>query len=204
MSAGVREPVQVMNRRDFGRALDRLAHEIVERNQGVENLALIGIRTGGAFLAERLQKQIGKIEGVKPLLGIIDITLYRDDFANGLSNPVMGPTEIDFSLAGKKVVLVDDVLFTGRTVRAAMDALMDHGRPTRVQLVVMCDRGHRELPIQPDYTGIVAQTTRSENVKVRMKELGEEDGVWIEPPRPRTLPVAVLPPPAKERSKRKK
>ncbi|KAB0666844.1 bifunctional pyr operon transcriptional regulator/uracil phosphoribosyltransferase PyrR [Oryzomonas japonica] len=148
------------------RALTRISHEILERNKGVQDVVLIGIRSGGAFLAEELAQSIAMIEGAAIPVGAIDITLYRDDIKNHTSRLPVGKTEIGFSLQGKKVVLVDDVLFTGRTIRAAMDALMDHGRPECIQLAVLIDRGHRELPIRADFVGRNVPTSSKENVQV--------------------------------------
>jgi len=152
-----------------------MANEIVERNQGAENVALVGIRTGGLHLAERLVPLIEAAEGNRPMLGAVDITLYRDDVFIGLPRPEVGPTELPFRLAGNNIVLVDDVLFTGRTVRAALDALMDFGRPKQVQLAVLVDRGMRELPIAADYVGLSVQTTENDSVRVFLKESGEEE-----------------------------
>ncbi len=161
------------------RMLRRIAHEIVERNAGVENVALVGIRTGGLHLAERLVPLIESIEGRAPMLGAVDITLYRDDVFVGLPRPEIGPTELPFRLAGNNIVLVDDVLFTGRTVRAALDALMDYGRPRQVQLAALIDRGLRELPIAADYVGLQAQTTSDDSVRVFLTEAGETDRVVV-------------------------
>jgi len=165
----------------IARALRRIAHEIVERNHGARDVALVGIRTGGLHLAERLQKLVGAVEGAgaEPLLGAVDIALYRDDVFVGLPRPEVGPTELPFDVSGKTIVLVDDVLYTGRTVRAALDALMDYGRPRAVQLAVLVDRGWRELPIQADYAGVRVETTRRESVRVMLTELGETDRVVV-------------------------
>ncbi len=149
----------------INRALTRIAHEILERNKGVEELALVGIRTGGDHLAALLQKRIHEIEKVDIPLGAVDITMYRDDLAARGSLPV-GKTDIPFALDDKRVVLVDDVLYTGRTIRAAMDALIDLGRPRSIQLAVLIDRGHRELPIRADYVGRNVPTAQEEDVKV--------------------------------------
>ena len=161
---------QVMDAQDLRRALTRIAHEIVERNHGLESLVLIGLQTGGVPLARRLADALARFEGTEVPVGTIDVAFYRDDI--GL-RPVMpeAVTDIPFDLTGKVVVLVDDVLFTGRTVRAALDALNDYGRPRAVQLAVLVDRGHRELPIRPDYVGKNLPTRRDEVVDVR------EDGV---------------------------
>ncbi len=157
----------------------RIAHEIVERNPA-GGVVLVGIRTAGVPLAERLAKMIAEAGEPKPELGAIDITLYRDDVFEGLPKPEVGRTELPaHSIAGRTIVLVDDVLFTGRTIRAALDALMDYGRPKAVQLAVLVDRGHRELPIQPDYVGLTVQTTRQESVKVTLAELGHSDRVVL-------------------------
>ena len=158
----------------ISRMLRRIAHEIVERNQGTDDVALVGIRTGGLHLAERLVPLIEAIEGKPPMLGAVDITLYRDDVFIGLPRPEVGATELPFRLAGNNIVLVDDVLFTGRTVRAALDALNDFGRPKQVQLAVLIDRGMRELPIAADYVGLTTQTTANDSVRVFLKETGEE------------------------------
>jgi pyrimidine operon attenuation protein/uracil phosphoribosyltransferase len=162
------------------RALVRLTHEILERNRGVEGLVLIGIRTGGVYLAERIREKIEQIEKVRISSGIIDITLYRDDFAVGLPRPLVGKTEIPFSLRDKRVILVDDVLYTGRTVRAAMDALIDFGRPQFIQLAVLIDRGHRELPIQADYVGKKVVTAPQDEVTVIFREVDGQDRVIIQ------------------------
>ena len=156
-----------------------MAHQILERNAGAGDIALVGIRTGGFFLAERLQKLVAAVEGHAPPLGAIDIALYRDDVFEGLPRPEVGSTELPFPLPGCTVVVVDDVLFTGRTVRAALDELMDFGRPRAVQLAVLVDRGHRELPIQADYVGLEVQTTMRESIRVHLAERGETDRVVL-------------------------
>jgi pyrimidine operon attenuation protein / uracil phosphoribosyltransferase len=163
----------------MARMLRRIASEIVERNQGAHEIALVGIRTGGLHLAERLAPLIEQIEGTRPPVGAIDITLYRDDVFIGLPRPLVGPTELPVRLAGVKIVLVDDVLFTGRTVRAALDALMDFGRPKQVQLAVLVDRGMRELPIAADYIGLSIETTPDDSVRVFLHETGETDRVVL-------------------------
>ena len=155
----------ILDQPGINRALTRIAHEILERNKGVEDLALVGIRSGGDHLAALLQKRIGEIEKVDVPLGAVDITMYRDDLAARGSLPV-GKTDIPFPLDGKRVILVDDVLYTGRTIRAAMDALIDLGRPRSIQLAVLIDRGHRELPIRADYVGRNVPTAQEEDVKV--------------------------------------
>jgi len=159
----------------IARALRRIASAIVERNGGVDKLVLVGIRTAGVPLAERIATAILEADGHRPPVGAVDITLYRDDVFVGLPKPEVGKTELPQPIAGHKLVLVDDVLFTGRTVRAALDAVMDYGRPRAVELAVLIDRGHRELPIQPDYVGLATQTTREQSVRVDLAELGQPD-----------------------------
>jgi len=166
-----------------GRMLRRVSHEIVERNRGATGIALVGIRTGGLHLAERLQRLIDEIEQLPPgdgiPMGTVDISLYRDDVFAGLPRPVVGPTELPFELAERTIVLVDDVLYTGRTVRAALDALIDFGRPRAVQLAVLVDRGLRELPIRADYIGMKTTTTAHDSVKVLLAEAGHDDRVVL-------------------------
>jgi pyrimidine operon attenuation protein/uracil phosphoribosyltransferase len=157
----------------------RLAHEIVEKNHGVDGLALVGIRTGGLHLARRLAQLIADVEGHAPPLGAIDIALYRDDVFIGLPRPEVGPTELPFALPGKTIVLVDDVLYTGRTVRAALDELADFGRPRRIALAVLIDRGGRELPIQPDIVGKTISAEPSQRVDVLVEELDGKNGAVI-------------------------
>lgn len=148
------------------RALTRIAHEVLERNKGVDDLVLVGIRTGGVHLAHELSLRLEEIEGEKVPVGAVDITLYRDDIKGHAQHLPVGKTEILFSIEGKKVILVDDVLFTGRTIRAAMDAIMDHGRPSCIQLAVLVDRGHRDLPIRADFVGRNVPTSLKENITV--------------------------------------
>ncbi|MEC4889147.1 MAG: bifunctional pyr operon transcriptional regulator/uracil phosphoribosyltransferase PyrR [Nitrospira sp.] len=169
----------IMDAGDMGRALTRIAHEILERNKGVKDLALVGIRTGGVHLAHRLAKRIEEIERVAVPIGDLDITLYRDDLSLRKEQPVLRTTSVPFDVSDKVVVLVDDVLFTGRTIRAAMDGLMDLGRPAEIQLAVLVDRGHRQLPIKATYIGKNLPTSREENVQVLLEELGEDDRVVI-------------------------
>jgi len=164
---------------DIKRAITRIAHEILEKNKGTENLALVGIRTRGVTLARRIQDKISEIENTQLDLGILDITLYRDDLGAGKQNPVLKDTEISFPIDGKQIILCDDVLFTGRTIRAAIDALMDFGRPGSVQLAVLIDRGHRELPIRPDFVGKNIPTSKDMKVQVMLVENDEEDQVLI-------------------------
>ncbi|MBI4431242.1 MAG: bifunctional pyr operon transcriptional regulator/uracil phosphoribosyltransferase PyrR [Candidatus Omnitrophica bacterium] len=163
------------------RTLKRLAHEIMERNAKLEEISLLGIRTGGAHLARRLQSLIEEISQVKVPLGILDITLYRDDLGGAASQPEVRGTEIDFDINSKIVVLIDDVLFTGRTIRSAIDQVIDFGRPKSIQLAVLVDRGHRELPIRPDFVGKNVPTAREEQVKVELKEEGGKDKVVVRP-----------------------
>ena len=167
----------IMDAPEMGRALTRIAHEILERNKGTQDLALVGIRTGGVYLAQRLRKIIQQIEQVEVPLGELDITLYRDDLALRKDQPVLRKTSISFNISGMKVVLVDDVLFTGRSIRAALDSLIDLGRPAEVQLAVLVDRGHRQLPIKANYVGKNIPTSRDEKIQVFLEELGEENRV---------------------------
>jgi pyrimidine operon attenuation protein / uracil phosphoribosyltransferase len=171
----------VMDAEGIDRSLTRIAYEILERNKGSEDLVLIGIRTGGIYLAQRLQIKIEQIEKVCVPLGIVDITLYRDDLLTSNRKPRLGKTDIPFSLDDRKVVLVDDVLFTGRTIRAAMDALIDFGRPRLIQLAVLIDRGHRELPIRADFVGKNLPSSLWEDVSVHQTEKNGIDEVVIEP-----------------------
>jgi len=161
------------------RTVIRLAHEILERNRGADNLVIIGIRTRGVFLAQRIINEIHNIEGKRLPLGILDITMYRDDFRERLKQPVVQQTDIPFDIYEKDVVLVDDVLYTGRTTRAALEALMSFGRPERIQLAVLVDRGHRELPIKPDYVGKNIPTSIGEEVQVKLNEVDDEDCVLL-------------------------
>ncbi len=161
------------------RTITRLAHEIIERNRGTEKLAIVGIRTRGAFVAERIHKKINEIEGADIPLGILDATLYRDDFRIAFKQPKVQITDIPFDIDDINLILVDDVLFTGRTARAALDALMDFGRPRRIQLAVLVDRGHRELPIKADFVGKNIPTSMGEEVRVKMKEIDERDAILL-------------------------
>ena len=175
----MQEKAVVMGENEIGRTLVRIAHEIVEKNKGVSNLALIGIRTRGVFLAKRLAQEIFKIEKKEIPVGTLDITLYRDDLSLVARQPLVLKTEIPFDVSQKKIVLIDDVLYTGRTIRAAMDAIVDLGRPWVIQLAVLVDRGHRELPIRADYIGKNLPTSKKEIVKVRLNEVDGEDKVGI-------------------------
>lgn len=167
---------RLLDAKDVQRALTRIAHEIIERNHGVDNLVVVGVHTRGYPLAQRLVENIRKIEGKALPLGALDISMYRDDLFT--RQPVVKKTDIRFDMTGKRVVLVDDVLFTGRTVRAALDALMDFGRPEAIQLAVLIDRGHRELPIRPDYVGKNLPTAQEDDVVVLLEELDGEDAVY--------------------------
>ncbi len=167
----------IMDSHEMTRALTRIAHEILERNRGCRDVGLVGIRTGGVYLAQRLKQLVSQIEQMEVVLGELDITLYRDDLALRKNQPVLKKTDIPFNLSDLKIVLVDDVLFTGRTIRAAMDGLMDLGRPAEIQLAVLIDRGHRQLPIRANYVGKNIPTAKDENIRVFLEELGEEDRV---------------------------
>ncbi len=170
---------RVLDKEAVGRSITRIAHEILERNRGTADVCLVGIRTRGAFLADRLAAAIRKIDGESVPVGILDITLYRDDLTLVAARPIVHKTEIDFDITDKDIVLVDDVLYKGRTVRAAMDALMDFGRPKTVQLAVLVDRGHRELPIRADYVGKNIPTAQEESVDVHLSECDSTDEVVI-------------------------
>ncbi|HBQ26160.1 MAG TPA: bifunctional pyr operon transcriptional regulator/uracil phosphoribosyltransferase PyrR [Syntrophomonas sp.] len=176
----LRDKNVIMDDMGMKRALTRIAHEIIERNKGVEDVAIVGIRRRGGPLAQRLAARIEEIEGVKVPVGILDITLYRDDLTTLASQPLVHRTEVNFDINGLIIVLVDDVLYTGRTVRAAMDALIDLGRPKTIQLAVLVDRGHRELPIKADFIGKNVPTSRQEIISVQVKEIDNKDGVVIQ------------------------
>jgi len=175
----MREKAKLLDKDAIARSLMRIAHEIIEKNKGTEDLCLVGIRNRGVYLAQRLAECIKKIENKEVLVGILDITLYRDDLTLISSQPVVHKTEIDFDLSDKSLVLVDDVLYTGRTVRAALDALTDFGRPKTIQLAVLVDRGHRELPVRADYVGKNIPTSQKETVEVRLAEVDGVDEVVI-------------------------
>ena len=170
---------ELLNKKDIERILSRMAHEIIEKNKGIENLYLVGIQRGGVHLAKRISARIKAIEGIEPPVGSLDISLYRDDLGKRKEHPVVRKTNVPWDLTDKRIVLVDDVLFTGRSIRAAMDALMDFGRPSQVQLAVLLDRGHRELPIRADYAGKNIPTSRGENIEVQLEEDDREDGVYL-------------------------
>ncbi|GAA0299249.1 pyrimidine operon attenuation protein/uracil phosphoribosyltransferase [Gracilibacillus halotolerans] len=177
----MKKKANILDQAAIRRALTRIAHEILERNKGVEGLVLVGIKTRGVPLANRLQARIKEIEGVDISTGELDITMYRDDLTHvdDEKQPKLKDTKLNEQITGKKVVLVDDVLYTGRTVRAAMDALIDYGRPSQIQLAVLVDRGHRELPIRADYIGKNIPTSREEIINVDLEEIDGQDSVSI-------------------------
>lgn len=170
---------KIIDETGMERTITRLAHEVLERNKGSENIVIIGMRTRGEFVAKKLQAKISEIEHKSPELGILDITLYRDDFRMRLKQPEVTVTDINFDIEEKDIILCDDVLYTGRTVRAAMDALMDLGRPSTIQFCCLVDRGHRELPIKADFVGKNIPTSINEEVKVKIKEIDGEDAVYL-------------------------
>ena len=170
---------ELMDEQGIVRTLQRLTHEILERNRGIKDLVIVGIRNRGDVLAGRINHAICDIEGENVSLGVLDITLYRDDFQRVTESPVVQKTDIPFDVTDKRVVLVDDVLYTGRTVRAALDAIMDQGRPAMIQLAVLVDRGHRELPIKADYVGKNIPTAAGEEIQVKLKEVDGEDKVLL-------------------------
>lgn len=173
-----REQKKIMDQSDMRRAVQRISHEIVERNKGAVDLTIVGIRTRGVPLSGRIAEAISRIEGIEVATGRLDITLYRDDL-HTLSQPVVKETHLPGDISGKNVVIVDDVLFTGRSVRAAMGAIIDYGRPATIQLAVLVDRGHRELPIRADYVGRNIPTSPGEKVKVFLSEVDGEDAVYV-------------------------
>ncbi|MCK0470686.1 bifunctional pyr operon transcriptional regulator/uracil phosphoribosyltransferase PyrR [Halalkalibacter sp. APA_J-10(15)] len=172
----------ILDEQAIRRAITRIAHEIIERNKGVENCVLIGIKTRGIYIANRLAERIEQIEGVSVPVGEVDITLYRDDLTkkSPTEEPILQGTDINVDINNRKVILIDDVLYTGRTVRAALDALVDLGRPAQIQLAVLIDRGHRELPIRPDYVGKNVPTSKSEIIAAKLNEIDDVDEVTIE------------------------
>jgi pyrimidine operon attenuation protein / uracil phosphoribosyltransferase len=173
------EKSRIMDSNRMKRALSRIATQIVEENHGAKDLYLVGIRRRGVPLADRLADKIESLEGARPLYGILDITLYRDDLSTVGASPIVNRTELNEDIEGKTIILVDDVLYTGRTIRAALDQLMDFGRPKKVQLAVLIDRGHRELPIQADFVGKFVDTTQNEIIKVMLKEFDDVEAVGI-------------------------
>ncbi len=174
------QKAKIMDEKAIGRAITRISHEIIEKNKGVENLVLIGIKTRGVPVATRIADKIEVIEGQRVSVGEMDITLYRDDLSKKQVDPVVNSTKIDFDITNKTVILVDDVLYTGRTVRSALNALMDMGRPKSIQLAILVDRGHRELPIRADYVGKNVPTSKNEIISVKLTECDKEDSVSIE------------------------
>lgn len=175
----MKEKAQILDKDTISRSLMRIAHEILEKNKGIQDLCLVGIRNRGVYLAERLADCIKKIEHKDVPVGTLDITLYRDDLTLIAAQPVVHKTEIDFDISDKNVVLVDDVLYTGRTIRAALDALIDFGRPKSIQVAVLVDRGHRELPIRADFVGKNIPTAKNETIEVRLQESDGKDEVVI-------------------------
>jgi pyrimidine operon attenuation protein/uracil phosphoribosyltransferase len=170
---------KLVDEQGMQRIITRFSHEILERNKGSKNLVLIGMRTRGEFLANRIFESISTIEGTKLPLGVLDVTLYRDDFRVRIKQPQVSVSNITFDINEKNVILIDDVLYTGRTVRSALNALMEFGRPATIQLCVLVDRGHRELPIKADYIGKNIPTSINEEVKVKMSEIDGEDGIYL-------------------------
>jgi pyrimidine operon attenuation protein/uracil phosphoribosyltransferase len=175
----VREKKQLMSASEIDRTLVRLAHEILEKTGDLSKLAFIGIKRRGVPLAQRLAAKIASLENIQVPTGILDISLYRDDLSTIAERPVLNAKQIDFEVSGKDIVLMDDVLYTGRTIRAALDALFDHGRPARVQLLVLIDRGHRELPIEARYIGRMVQTSNNEIIEVKFQEIDEQEKVLL-------------------------
>ena len=172
---------KILDAEVINRSISRICYEILERDRALDRLAIVGIRTCGEVIAKRIQSRIAEIEGAEVAFGVIDITLYRDDLSRTRSQPTLKGTDLPFSVTGSRIVLVDDVLFTGRTIRAALDAIIDFGRPSRVELASLVDRGHRELPIRADYVGKNIPSERTDFVRVRLSEQGFEDGVYLVP-----------------------
>lgn len=175
----MQKKTQIMDGRQVQRTITRMAHEIIERNRGVEDVALVGIRRRGEPIAKMLAEAILRVEGTAVPVGSVDITFYRDDLTHISRDPKLNRTDIPFDVNGKTVVLVDDVLYTGRTARAAMEAMMDRGRARRIQLAVLIDRGHRELPIRADFAGKNIPTAQTEFVRVNMPGVDEDESVWL-------------------------
>ncbi len=175
----MRKERKILSAEDISRVLQRLTHEILEKNEDPGEFVLIGIQTRGVYLAKRIQAAIKDIKNIEIPLGVLDITLYRDDLTAIGPNPVVKETKINFDLNDKKVILIDDVLFTGRTVRAALDEIMDFGRPKSIQLLALIDRGHRELPVRADFVGKNIPTSRPESVEVKLREIDEKDEVAV-------------------------
>ncbi len=180
MSKGVpRNWKSVIDEEVIARCVTRISYEILEKDRDLSRLAIVGIRTCGEVLGKRIRQRIAEIENVEVPFGVIDITLYRDDLSRSHSQPTLKGTDLPFSITGSRIVLVDDVLYTGRTIRAALDAIVDFGRPAKVELAVLIDRGHRELPIRADYVGKNLPTEKGDLLKVRLKELGDDEGVYM-------------------------
>jgi pyrimidine operon attenuation protein/uracil phosphoribosyltransferase len=179
MTALTREKAQLMSASEIDRTLVRLAHEILEKAEDLGKLAFIGIRRRGVPMAQRIAEKIASLENIQIPVGILDINLYRDDLSTVGVKPVLNKTEIDFNVTGRDIILFDDVLYTGRTIRAALDALFDQGRPARVQLCVLIDRGHRELPIEARYVGRMVQTTNEEIIEVKFREIDAMEKVLL-------------------------
>ena len=175
----MKEKAQLMDEKAIGRAITRISHEIIERNKGIEDVVLVGIKTRGVPIADRIGKKIQQIEGASVNTGEVDITLYRDDLKKIDVDPVINGSNVQFSIDDKIVILVDDVLYTGRTVRSALDAIIDIGRPKAIQLAVLVDRGHRELPIRADYVGKNVPTSKGEIISLKLSEIDGEDSVTI-------------------------
>lgn len=173
------ESTKVADKQGLDRILTRISHEILEKNRGSDNIVLIGMRTRGEFLAKRILSIIKRIDNAELPLGILDVTLYRDDFRTSLKQPEVSVSDISFDINEKDVILIDDVLYTGRTVRSALNALMDYGRPSSIQLCILIDRGHRELPIRADYVGKNIPTSQNQEIKVKMEEIDGEDAIYI-------------------------
>lgn len=169
----------VLDEETIGRCISRISYEIVEKDRNIEKLAIVGIRTAGEYLARRIQKKIQTIENREIPFGVIDITLYRDDLSSIGSQPTLKGTDLPFQVSNSRIILIDDVLYTGRTIRAALDAIIDFGRPACVELAVLVDRGHKELPIRADYVGKNLPTNKEQIIKVRFREMGFEDGVYL-------------------------
>lgn len=174
-----REKAQLMSASEIERTLVRLAHEILEKSEDLDRLAFVGIRRRGVPMAQRLASKIKALESLEIPVGVLDITLYRDDLSTVASQPVLNGTEIDFPVTGKDIILMDDVLYTGRTIRASLDALFDHGRPARVHLLVLIDRGHRELPIEARFVGRSVQTSDDEIIEVKFQEIDQTEKVLL-------------------------
>jgi pyrimidine operon attenuation protein / uracil phosphoribosyltransferase len=175
----IREIKQLMSASEIDRTLVRLAHEVLEKTADLERLGFVGIKRRGVPLAQRIAAKIESLEGLKIPVGILDINLYRDDLSTVSERPILNAKQIDFSVVGKDIILMDDVLYTGRTIRSALDALFDHGRPARVQLLVLIDRGHRELPIEARYIGRMVQTSQTEIIEVKFREVDAQEKVLL-------------------------